>query len=216
MKIFENKRKQSFFWILPFLFMVGFYFLPMVSILRHVFFSGRNALLTSQINWTISGRAVGFTIYQALLSTFITLIVGIPSSFLFGRFSFRGKKLLRLLLTLPFILPPVVVAAGFNSLIGPKGWLNLLIMNVMQISTPPIRLLNSMPAILIAHVFYNTSIVIRVVGTAWEQLDQKLENAARMLGATPHNVFWKVTFPLLLPSILSAAILVFLFDFTSF
>jgi thiamine transport system permease protein len=54
------------------------------------------------------------------------------------------------------------------------------------------------------------------VGTAWEQLDQKIENAARVLGATPNNVFWKITLPLLLPSVLSAAILVFLFDFTSF
>jgi len=86
----------------------------------------------------------------------------------------------------------------------------------LRISTPPIKLLNSLPAILIAHVFYNTSIVIRVVGTAWEQLDQKIENAARVLGATPNNVFWKITLPLLLPSVLSAAILVFLFDFTSF
>ena len=159
---------------------------------------------------------MGFTFYQAFLSTLITLIVGLPSAYLFGRFSFRGKNLLRILSTLPFILPTVVVAAGFNALIGPKGWINLLIMEILQISTPPIRLLNSLPAILIAHVFYNTSIVIRVVGTAWEQLDQKLENAARMLGATPNNVFWKVTFPLLLPSILSATILVFLFDFTSF
>ena len=216
MRISENHRQRSFFWIFPILFMAGFYFLPMASILGHTFTSGSDSLSTNQINWTIAGRVVGFTFYQAILSTLITLLVGIPSSYLFGRFSFRGKNLLRILSTLPFILPTVVVAAGFNALIGPKGWLNLLIMDILQISTPPIRLLNSMPAILIAHVFYNTSIVIRVVGTAWEQLDQKLENAARMLGATPSNVFWKVTFPLLLPSILSATILVFLFDFTSF
>ena len=216
MKILENHRQRSFFWIFPILFMAGFYFLPMASILGHTFASGIGSLLTNQINWIITGRVVGFTFYQAFLSTLFTLLVGIPSSYLFGRFSFRGKNLLRILSTLPFILPTVVVAAGFNALIGPKGWLNLLLMEILQISNPPIRLLNSMPAILIAHVFYNTSIVIRVVGTAWEQLDQKLENAARMLGATPINVFWKVTFPLLLPSILSATILVFLFDFTSF
>jgi thiamine transport system permease protein len=118
--------------------------------------------------------------------------------------------------TLPFILPTVVVAAGFNSLIGPKGWLNLFLMNIMGTSDPPIRLLNSLPAILLAHVFYNTSIVIRVVGTAWEKLDQKLERAAQVLGANPGAVFRQITFPLILPSILSAAILVFLFDFTSF
>ena len=216
MKIFKNRKQRSFFWIFPILFIAGFYFLPMASILGDTLVSGSGSSLTNQINWTIAGRAVGFSFYQAFLSTLITLFVGLPSAYLFGRFSFRGKSLLRILSTLPFILPTVVVAAGFNALIGPNGWLNLLIMDILQISTPPIRLLNSMPAILIAHVFYNTSIVIRVVGIAWEQLDQKLENAARMLGATPNNVFWKITFPLLLPSILSATILVFLFDFTSF
>jgi len=216
MKMFENRRQRSSFWIFPILFLIGFYFLPMASILGHIFAPGKDSLLTNRINWTIAGRAVGFTFYQASISTLITLIVGIPSSYLFGRFLFRGKNLLRILSTLPFILPTVVVAAGFNALIGPKGWLNLLIMDILRISTPPIRLLNSIPAILIAHVFYNTSIVIRVVGTAWEQLDKKLENAACMLGATPKKVFWKITFPLLIPSILSATILIFLFDFTSF
>jgi len=216
MKILKNRQKQPLFWIIPILFMAGFYFLPMASILKHAFVSGSDSLFTNQINRTIAGRVVSFTFYQAFLSTFITLLVGIPSSYLFGRFSFRGKNLLRILSTLPFILPTVVVAAGFTALIGPRGWLNLFLMDVLKISTPPIRLLNSLPAILIAHVFYNTSIVIRVVGTAWEQLDQKIENAARVLGATPNNVFWKITLPLLLPSVLSAAILVFLFDFTSF
>jgi thiamine transport system permease protein len=193
MKTLKNWRQRSFFWIFPILFMAGFYFLPMASILGHTFMSDGGSLLTNQINWTIAGRVVSFTFYQAFLSTLITLFIGIPSSYLFGRFSFRGKNLLRILSTLPFILPTVVVAAGFNALIGPKGWLNLLIMDILQISTPPIRLLNSVPAILLAHVFYNTSIVTRIVGTAWEQLDQKLENAARILGATPKNVFWKIT-----------------------
>ncbi|MDO9546361.1 MAG: iron ABC transporter permease [Pelolinea sp.] len=210
-------RDQHFlFWIIPILFLLGFYFFPMASIFWRTFGTGTNALTTNQVNWTITGKAIGFTFYQALLSTFYTLLIGIPASLLFGRFSFRGKNILRILSTLPFIFPTVVVAAGFNALIGPNGWLNLLLMDMFQLSTPPIHLLNSITAILIAHVFYNTSIVIRVVGTAWEQLDRKIENAARMLGASPWNVFRKITFPLLFPSISSAAILVFLFDFTSF
>jgi thiamine transport system permease protein len=65
-------------------------------------------------------------------------------------------------------------------------------------------------------VFYNTSIVIRLVGTAWAQLDPRLEQAARTLGATPARAFWEVTLRLLAPAILAAGLLVFLFDFTSF
>ena len=168
------------------------------------------------VNWNIAGRAIGFTFYQAFLSTVFTLLFGLPLAFLFGRFRFRGRKLFRILATLPFILPTVVVAAAFNALIGPNGWFNFLLMRTLSLSAPPINLLNSLPAIIIAHIFYNISIVIRTVGTAWEQLDRKVENSARMLGASPWQVFFKITAPLLLPSILSALVLVFLFDFTSF
>jgi thiamine transport system permease protein len=210
------RASKQLIWILPILFFIGFYFYPMGSIFWRTFGMSGNEVSAHPINWTITGKAVGFTFFQATLSTFFTLLIGLPASLLFGRFSFRGKKILRIFSTLPFILPTVVVAAGFNALIGPNGWLNLLLMNIMQISSPPIQLLNSVPAIVLAHVFYNTSIVIRVVGVAWEQLDRKIENGARMLGASPWNVFRKITLPLLMPAILAAAILVFLFDFTSF
>jgi thiamine transport system permease protein len=212
----QKKYWHLIAWAIPVLFLLGFYFLPMVSILSRTFTPEKGISISQDVNWRMSGKVIGFTLYQAVLSTFFTLLIGLPSSYMFGRFSFRGKRVIRLLTTLPFILPTVVAAAGFNSLIGPRGWLNLFLMNLLDISDPPIRLLNSLPAILLAHVFYNTSIVIRVVGTVWEHLDQKLERAARVLGANPWNVFKRVTLPLILPSMLSAAILVFLFDFTSF
>jgi len=67
-----------------------------------------------------------------------------------------------------------------------------------------------------AHVFYNTTIIIRVVGNALSSLDPKLESAARSLGADSARVWWNVTVPLLRPALLSSSLLVFLFDFTSF
>ncbi len=70
--------------------------------------------------------------------------------------------------------------------------------------------------ILLAHVFYNTTIVIRIVGNALSRLDPKLEHAARSLGADSLRVWRNITLPLLRPSMLAAALLVFLFDFTSF
>jgi thiamine transport system permease protein len=70
--------------------------------------------------------------------------------------------------------------------------------------------------VLLAHIFYNTTIVIRIVGAALSSLDPKLEQTARTLGADPLRVWWRVTLPLLRPAILAACLLVFLFDFTSF
>ena len=69
---------------------------------------------------------------------------------------------------------------------------------------------------MLAHIFYNTTIVIRMVGTAWGSLDPRLDQAARALGASPPRAFWEVTLPLLRPALLGATLLVFLFDFTSF
>jgi thiamine transport system permease protein len=161
-------------------------------------------------------RPLGFTIFQAGLSTLLTLVVGLPAAYVFARFTFPGKGLLRVLTTLPFILPTVVVAAGFNALLGPRGWVNLLLMQLFRLENPPVQILNTLAAILLAHIFYNTTIIIRVVGTAWEQLDPRLEAAARVLGASTWRAFWEVTLPLLRPALLAALLLVFMFDFTSF
>jgi thiamine transport system permease protein len=67
-----------------------------------------------------------------------------------------------------------------------------------------------------SRVFYNTTIVVRVVGGTWAQLDPRLEQAARALGASPARAFRSVTLALLRPAVLAASLLVFLFDFTSF
>lgn len=167
-------------------------------------------------SWHRVWRALYFTFYQAGLSMAITLLIGLPGAYLFSRYKFKGKGLLRAASTIPFIMPTVVVAASFNALLGPKGLLNFALMKTFALDNPPIMLLNTLGAIILAHVFYNTSVVLRMVGSAWEQLDPQMEHAARSLGASPWQTWWRVTFPLLKTPILAAALLVFLFDFTSF
>jgi thiamine transport system permease protein len=108
------------------------------------------------------------------------------------------------------MLPTVVVAAGFNALLGPRGFLSILLPH------SSINFTGTLAAILLAHVFYNTTIVIRIVGNALTHLDPKLEQAARVLGADHWRTWTRVTLPMLRAPILAAALLVFLFDFTSF
>ncbi len=205
----------ALFWILPVLFLAYFFFYPLVSILslavQSALGQGTQVDFGQQV-WP----ALSFTAGQAILSTALTLLVGLPAAFLFARFIFPGKSLLRAATTLPFILPTVVVAASFNALLGPHGWLNLLLMAIFNLPAPPIQVVNGLGVILLAHVFYNTTIVIRVVGNAWAQLDPRLEQVGRTLGASPLRNFVEVTLPLLRPSILAGTLLVFLFDFTSF
>lgn len=199
-------------WAAPAAFFGIFYFYPLGA----VFWQSWLAAGESSLNWNRILQPLGFTIWQAVLSTLLTLLVGLPAAYLFTHFSFPFKPILRGLTTLPFILPTVVAAAAINSLYGPRGWFNLGWMALTGTDVPPINLVNTLGAILLAHVFYNTAVVIRVTGSAWEKLDTRLPDGARILGASPWRAFREVTVPLLMPSILASTILVFLFDFTSF
>ena len=202
-------------WALPLAFLLVFFLYPLAAILA---WAAGQAAASAPAAWSLAAvlRPLGFTFYQAVLSTLLTLLVGLPAAFVVGTFDFPGRRALRVLTTLPFILPTVVVAAGFNALLGPRGWLNLGWMALFHLSDPPIRLLNTFGMILLAHVFYNTTVVVRVVGSAWEGLDPRLGQAARTLGASPWRALCEVILPLLRPSLMAAALLVFLFDFTSF
>jgi thiamine transport system permease protein len=206
-------------WSLPLAFLGVFYFYPLGSILMVSFSRLQGSwvapimqVFASPSTWHI----LGFSFGQAALSTILTLSIGLPGAYLLARFQFRGKSLLQALMGIPFVMPTLVVAAAFNALLGARGWINLGLMQIFNISTPPIQFTNTLAAILIAHVFYNTTIVLRMVGDFWSHLDPRLEQAARVLGASYWQTLRMVTLPLLLPAIITAALLVFIFDFTSF
>ncbi len=207
-----SSLRRAFLWLPPLAFLGVFFFYPLARIL--VLSLDLAALNRSSLR--LAADALGFTLYQAALSTALTFLIGLPAAYLFARFDFPGKTLLRALTAVPFMLPTVVVAAGFNALLGPRGWINLGLMRLFALDAPPISFVGTLGAILAAHVFYNTTIVIRIVGNALSHLDPRLEAAARTLGADARRVWWHVTLPLLRPSLLAAGLLVFLFDFTSF
>jgi thiamine transport system permease protein len=203
------------FWVLPAAFLSYFFYQPLLA-LFNVLISPEWGFDLAKLNLNKIWGPLRFTLIQALLSTFLTLMIGLPGAWLFARFTFPGKKLLKTLTTLPFILPTVVVAAGFNALLGPRGWVNLGLITLLNLDSPPIQFLNTFGAIITAHVFYNTTIIIRVVSNAWSRQNIRLQHAATVLGASPWHRFREVTLPLLRPSILAGTLLVFLFNFTSF
>ena len=145
-----------------------------------------------------------FTVWQATLSTVLTLAVAIPGAYVLARCEFPGRRLVRALVTVPFVLPTVVVGSAFVALLGDGGPLASLGLD------------QTLGAILIAHVFFNYSVVVRTVGSLWSHLDPRPEEAARMLGASRLRTFREVTLPALRPAIAAAGAVVFLFTFTSF
>ncbi|MET9854329.1 iron ABC transporter permease [Streptomyces sp. NPDC006450] len=153
------------------------------------------------------GDVLWFTTWQALASTALTLLIALPGAYVFARFEFPGKQLLRALVTVPFVLPSVVVGTAFLALVGRNGLLD---------EVWGIRLDTTVWAILLAHVFFNYAVIIRTVGGLWAQLDPRQEEAARVLGAGRFAAWRRVTLPALVPAVAAASLMVFLFTFSSF
>ncbi|MCC6268166.1 MAG: iron ABC transporter permease [Dehalococcoidia bacterium] len=157
-----------------------------------------------------------FTLWQATVSAALTLLLAVPLAWLLACHAFPGKRTIEAVLMVPFVLPTIVVAVAFSALIGPSGVANDLLTRIPGIEEPPIRILNTVWAILLAHVFYNVAVAGRIIATGWRGLDSRVEESAAMLGAGPAARFLLVTLPALRNSLLAAASLVFLFCFTSF
>lgn len=150
------------------------------------------------------GRVLWFTVWMAALATTVTVLLGLPLAYVLHRLRFPGRRVLRALVVMPFVLPTVVVGVAFRTLLSDSGPLGFLAID------------GSWIAILLAMIFFNLAVVVRTVGGMWESLDSRAEKAAAALGATPAQVFRTVTLPALMPAILSAASVVFLFCSTAF
>jgi thiamine transport system permease protein len=203
-----SRRLPLLLGAVPMVFLAVFFAWPVAAILRR-------GLLDDAGGWDpvgalrVLGRAdvlhlAAFTLGQAAASTVLTLAVGMPVAWLLARVDLPGRTLMRVLVTVPFVLPTVVVGVAFRVLLvdgGPLGWLHLD---------------GTVWAILLAHAFFNTAVVARTVGGLWSHLDPRAEQAARSLGASPLRAFTSVTLPALAPAVASAASVVFLFCATSF
>ena len=204
---------------IPLTFLLVFYFYPIASILTLSFApEGRfdPAALGKLFSTPYYLQTLWFTTWQAALSTLLTVGLALPGAYVFARYDFPGKSLVQALTTVPFVLPTIVVALAFTALLGPHGLLNLALMGLLGLDQPPLDLQHTLTVILLAHVFYNYTLVLRMVGTYWANLDPQLGEAARLLGANRWRAFREVTLPLLAPAIGAAALLVFIFCFTSF
>ena len=188
---------KSPLWLLPLSFLAIFFFFPLSRILA-LTFNIPNSHCPENFQLAIPHPAFYLLPGRPLHAPHTA-----PRSalrFLFARYDFRGKSFLRALTAVPFMLPTVVVASGFNALLGPRGLISLC--SLSSFLSFNLHRLHPFTAILLAHVFYNTTIVIRIVGNALSSLDPKLEQAARSLGADPFRV-WIECHPASSPSLLA-------------
>ncbi|MDR2748088.1 MAG: iron ABC transporter permease [Treponema sp.] len=123
-------------------------------------------------------------------------------------------RFLRAVSGIPFALPPILVVLGFVLFFGNSGWLNRIITALG--AERPLRILYKPGAVILAHGFYNFPLVLRLAGDSMEKARRAYLPAAASLGASPFRAALTVLLPLSLPGVCSAALLVFLYCFTSF
>lgn len=150
-------------------------------------------------------RIIWFTFWQAAASVGLTMLVAWPLTWAIANRRFAGRSVARVLVTIPFVLPTVVVAGAF-----------IAVMDRFGLDRGSIQLRHTVGAILLAHAFFNVAVFVRTVGGYWSQLDRRAEEAARTLGASPLRAFIEVTLPRLRAAIVAALSIIFLFCFSSF
>ncbi len=155
-----------------------------------------------------------FSLKIALGSSFVAFAAGFPAAFFCARRKFLFRKVLLGFSAVPLCIPVLIAALGFVSVYGMSGILNKMFSFLS--GGEKSRFLYSQWGIMIAQGFYNFPLIMSIVSRYWESLPSEKENAARLLGAGEGKVFITITFPELVPVLLSALIPVFLFCFFSF
>jgi spermidine/putrescine transport system permease protein len=153
-------------------------------------------------DWPGLGDAVTTSLFVAVVSTIVATIIGTMMGLALTRYQFRGRGALNGIIFLPMATPEIVMGASLLTLF-------------VATALPPLA--GSVPTlyptglltILIAHVMFNISYVVVTVKARLAGFDRRLEEAAMDLGANEVMTFWKVTFPLIFPGIMAAALLAF-------
>ncbi len=204
---------------IPLFYLAIFYFYPVIKIMAVSFsdsFSYGQGSILKLLTKDSYLRVISFTLYQAFFSTVFTLAAALPCTYIFVTYDFPGKSFFKAIMTVPFVLPTVVVASAFQALLGNGGLLNLGFEHITGSWLQVPDLNHTVTIIISAHVFYNFSVIFRIVGGFWSDLGNSLQEAAATLGASPFSIFFKITMPLILPAVLAASLLVFIFCFSSF
>ena len=180
---------------LPALIWLAIFLLVPVAVLMagHVDAGDFSRALARESTW----RIAWYSLWQAVASVFATFVLALPLTWFVGRHNFRSRKVVRAIASVGFLLPSVVVAAGFIALL-------------------PNRLHVSLATMILAHAYFNIAVVLRVVAPQLETFDTGLVAAAHTVGAGPLRTFATVSWPAMRNAVVSAAAVIFIYCFTSY
>lgn len=176
-----------------------FVIVPLVAILLKVDWAHFVPLITSES----SRAALLLSLKTAAASTVLCVLIGVPMALVLARGRFRGQSILRALVLLPLVLPPVVGGIALLYTFGRQGLLG------QQLEILGIRIAFSTTAVILAQTFVSLPFLVVSFEGALRTASKGYENVAATLGARPTTVLRRVTLPLVLPGLMSGAVLAF-------
>ncbi|RBM10245.1 molybdate ABC transporter permease subunit [Prauserella sp. PE36] len=196
------RRSRSVPWVLwiPAGLALALVVLPVVGLLARTDYARLPELLTS----SASLNALRLSLVTAVLSTVLCVLLGVPLAVVLARSRSRGVRVLRAVVLLPLVLPPVVGGLALLFLLGRNGFLGYLL-DV----TAGVRIPFTTTAVVIAQTFVAMPFLVVSLEGALRGAGDRYERVAATLGARPWTVFRRVTVPLLLPALGSGAVLSF-------
>jgi len=160
--------------------------------------------LPEQLTSPEVGQALRLSLVCASLATVIALVLGIPLAWVLARATFPGRRLVRALVTVPLILPPVVGGVALLLLLGRRGILGRYLDLWFGISLP-----FTTAAVILAEAFVAMPFLVIAIEGALRGTDRRYEEAAATLGASRWLIFRSVTLPLVAPGVIAGAVLCF-------
>lgn len=172
---------------------LAFFALPLVGLLARVPVAELGPVLARPL----VREALGLSLVVSFAALAIALVIGLPLAYLLARVEFPGRRLVRALVTLPMVLPPVVAGVALLAAFGRKGLLGGLLDSL------GIELAFTTLGAVLAATFVAAPFLIVTLEAALERVDRRLEDAAATLGATRLRIAWTVTLPAIRPSLLA-------------
>lgn len=163
----------------------------------------------------VFGRTLAFTASQAFLAALVCTIFAVPGAYVVYRRGTGASSLVKVAVMVPFVLPGVIVVLSLITFMGRSGWLSS-IYNLITGSIDGTTVLYGFWGIVFAHVYYNMSLCLRVVGSSWSRLDTRIVDAARVLGASSWRITTSIIEPILRPSITYGFAMAFIYSALGF
>jgi ABC-type spermidine/putrescine transport system permease subunit I len=186
----------------------GLTLLPLAMIVRFSLADGGENYATV-LNSRLLLRVVQNTVVISLITTLVALVLGYVLAAALWRASKARRNLLLAVILLPFWTAVLIKNFAWASLLQDNGAINSMLIG-LGITNAPITLLHNRLAVIIGMVHYVLPYAVFPIYTSMHAIDRRIEQAARSLGATTRSVLWRITFPLTLPGVTSAGLLVFI------